>query len=146
MDCVLNHSRRRNLLIGECIIFDALEGTLRDSRDPAVVVHVKPVNTRVLQQFVDEPRTVLRRQQMIDHNWRRYGMEVCENSLNQAVYSLREALRTLDPSNDYIKTLPRIGYVLIADVSERKWQAAEDVLRDDLQRSVQPEIPAAAPA
>jgi DNA-binding winged helix-turn-helix (wHTH) protein len=120
----------RNYAIGEDVVFDVLNDRLvRVGRDTHHV-QLKPVAARLLQQFVDAPRTVVGRRQLLDRNWRAYGMEVCENSLNQAIHTLREAFQAIDPDHLYLKTIPRIGYALVVDVqpvtvSQRTWDSRD---------------------
>lgn len=119
MDSVFGHSGQLAFLIGTSVVFDVPHSTLRSPGNPASVISLKPVGARVLSHFAEAPRTALSRQCMLDHNWRRFGMEVTENTLNQVVHALRAAFHEVDPATDYIRTIPRIGYALLTDV--RPW-------------------------
>jgi DNA-binding winged helix-turn-helix (wHTH) protein len=105
----------RGFAIGKDVVFDVLNDRLVRAGQDGYQVQLKPVASRLLQQFVGAPRTVVGRRQLLDQNWRAYGMEVCENSLNQAIHTLREAFQEIDPAGLYIKTIPRIGYALVVD-------------------------------
>jgi DNA-binding winged helix-turn-helix (wHTH) protein len=120
----------RNYAIGTDVVFDVLNDRIvRVGRD-GYQIQLKPVAARLLQQFVDAPRTIVGRRQLLDRNWRAYGMEVCENSLNQAIHTLREAFQAIDPDHLYLKTIPRIGYALVVDVqsvtvSQHEWDSRD---------------------
>lgn len=97
-------------------LFDQKQDLLIDLESRTNSVKLKPVAVRVLSLLVRSPLVVLRRQQLLDEGWRSFGFEVCDNSLSQVIYSLREAFTALDPERMYIKTVPRIGYCLLAEV------------------------------
>jgi DNA-binding winged helix-turn-helix (wHTH) protein len=118
---------QRGFVLGQRVVFDALNERLFTYSRFDSVLRLAPLDVRILLQFVHAPQTLLRRQALFDQGWRQYGMEVCENSLNQVVHSLREAFRAIDPASGYIKTLPRLGYVLTATV--QPWQEESDADR-----------------
>lgn len=127
MDRPVCYPGRHGFVIGERIVFNTLNDLLASVQQDGPVLTLKPVHTRVLRHFVDHPRIVLTRRQLFDQCWREYGMEVCDNSLNQVVHALRDAFQTVDPSFSYIRTVPRIGYALTAEV--RPWEERRAVLR-----------------
>ncbi|WP_455285574.1 winged helix-turn-helix domain-containing protein [Cupriavidus necator] len=79
---------------------------------------LKPIASRLLLIMCHHPRMVLRRQFLVNALWQSEGMVVSDNSLNQAVCHLRDGFTKIDPNGFYIKTLPRIGYALLASVSK----------------------------
>lgn len=79
---------------------------------------LKPIASRLLLIMCHHPRMVLRRQFLVNALWQSEGMVVSDNSLNQAVCHLRDGFTQVDPEGIYIKTLPRIGYALLASVSK----------------------------
>ncbi|WP_455289000.1 winged helix-turn-helix domain-containing protein [Cupriavidus necator] len=86
---------------------------------PRGLVYLKPVTARLLLHFAKAPRSLLRRQELIDAAWRQAGLGIHENSLNQTIHDLRNAFSRLDPGRTYIKTVPRLGYVLLSSVEPR---------------------------
>ncbi|WP_455285761.1 winged helix-turn-helix domain-containing protein [Cupriavidus necator] len=86
-----------------------LDGTQRSAM-------LKPIASRLLLILCHHPRMVLRRQFLAHALWHSEGMVVSDNSLNQAICHLRDGLAQVDPAGIYIKTLPRIGYALLASV------------------------------
>jgi diguanylate cyclase (GGDEF)-like protein len=97
-------------------LFDATQSRLTDLSDSTEAVILQPVAARILSLLVHSPHTIISRRKLFDEGWRAYGFEVCDNSLNQVMHTLRVAFASLDPHRQYIKTVPRIGYCLIADV------------------------------
>jgi diguanylate cyclase (GGDEF)-like protein len=97
-------------------LFDVEQDRLLDLTGQCTGTVLKPVAARLLAIMMRTPRTVLRRRQLFDEGWRRFGFEVCDNSLNQVVCTLRNTFESLHPGHPYIKTIPRIGYCLLAEV------------------------------
>jgi DNA-binding winged helix-turn-helix (wHTH) protein len=119
MDMRFHQSGRQGFLIGERVIFDTLNDQLFTADCEGPVSVLAPLHARVLWHFANHPRMLLPRRQIFDQCWNVYGMEVCDNSLNQAVHKLRDAFHVVDPASIYIKTVPRIGYALLAEI--RPW-------------------------
>jgi DNA-binding winged helix-turn-helix (wHTH) protein len=115
MDKIFNQ-KHDVFIIGQCVGFDTGHDRLFTFVGFGPTVRLTSMEIRILLQFVRAPQTLLRRETLFNEGWRRYGMDVCEDSLNQIVYSLREAFCTIVPASSYIKTLPHVGYVLNAPV------------------------------
>lgn len=107
-----------HFIINDRLLFDCKTDLLIDLHDRSRCLQLKPVAARLLRFFATSPRIVVRRRQLFDSGWRAFGFEVCDNSLNQVICALREAFTELMPGEAYIKTVPRIGYCLQADVRE----------------------------
>lgn len=97
-------------------LFDVEQDRLVDLTGQCSGMVLKPVAARLLAIMVRTPQTVLRRRQLFDEGWRSFGFEVCDNSLNQVMCTLRSTFEVLHPGQPYIKTIPRIGYCLLAQV------------------------------
>lgn len=114
------------------LLFDCRQNVLTDLRDRSRYLQIKPVNARLLVLMAASPNTVLSRRQLFDQGWRAFGFEVCDNSLNQVICTLREAFTELAPGKTWIKTIPRIGYCLLADVHEPRepdWELTSHPMR-----------------
>ncbi|WP_345817798.1 winged helix-turn-helix domain-containing protein (plasmid) [Paraburkholderia sp. PREW-6R] len=98
-------------------IFDEMTGSIGRTDDPCLAVCLKPIDARILGVLVRNPLYTFSRQRLFDEGWRCYGFEVCENSLNQVICSLRASFARLGPLAPTIRTVPRIGYCLVADVT-----------------------------
>jgi diguanylate cyclase (GGDEF)-like protein len=124
----------QQFVLNERWLFDATHGRLADLEGRVETVTLQPVATRILSLFIQAPRTVQRRRQLLDDGWRAFGFEVCENSLSQVIHMLRSAFEQLDPDKPYLRTVPRIGYCLLADVrpageADRTPHVSESVTR-----------------
>lgn len=97
-------------------LFSFMQETLVDLDGHMPVTVVKPVVARMLVVLAHSPNMVLHRQRLLDEGWRAFGFEVCENSLNQVICSLRKTFEVLEPGRVFIRTIPRIGYCLLANV------------------------------
>ncbi|WP_312243447.1 winged helix-turn-helix domain-containing protein [Stutzerimonas nitrititolerans] len=63
--------------------------------------------SRVLEKLLQAPGEVVSREELMSYAWE--GRVVGQGSLNQQIYTLRQAL--FDDSNQIIQTLPRRGYL-----------------------------------
>ncbi|EEF26727.1 conserved hypothetical protein [Ricinus communis] len=114
---------------------DELSNELVDPASGASVA-LSPIAVRLLTLLADAPNTIVGRRQLFDQGWRRYGIEVCENSLNQVICALRTAFARLGPEAPSIRTVPRIGYSLVAQVAGRADRApAAQVVAPDREAS-----------
>lgn len=103
-----------NLLFNGVIALDVKANQLLATGQ---VVRLSPAAVRILIQFGAAPKTLLHRPLLIEQGWGKYGLEVRPNALNQVIHEIRNAFAQLDKQRNYIKTLPRLGYVLLANVT-----------------------------
>lgn len=106
----------QHFILNERWLLDETADQLVDLSDARVAIHLKPIVTRLFGLLVRSPGVVLSRRKLFDEGWRRHGFEVCDNSLSQAICALRAVLDSLGVGAPSIKTLPRIGYALLADI------------------------------
>jgi DNA-binding winged helix-turn-helix (wHTH) protein len=99
---------------------DAVESRLVDLQDGVAGTVLSPIAVRLLTLLAGSPNTVIGRRKLFDEGWRQFGFEVCDNSLNQVIHALREAFRNAGAGAPAIKTVPRIGYCLMARVTMRE--------------------------
>ncbi|WP_250479892.1 MULTISPECIES: winged helix-turn-helix domain-containing protein [unclassified Caballeronia] len=111
-----HHSYERNYVLNERWLFVESQNQLIDQHGELSNVTLKPVAARILGRLIQHPQQVYRRRQLLEDGWRHFGFEVCENSLNQVICSLRSVFQSLEPTHTYIKTIPRIGYCLLCSV------------------------------
>lgn len=114
---------REQFILNNRWLFDVEQDQLIDLESHISSTTLKPVAARLLALLARSPQVLLRRRQLLHDGWNSFGFEVCENSLNQVIHALRETFEALHPGHPYIKTVPRIGYCLLADV---RLAAAED--------------------
>ena len=97
--------------------YDPKRGELaRDGR----IVHLRPQTGAVLASLLDRPRTVESKDELLREVWP--NLVVTENSLVQCVREIRRELG--DDEGALVRTAPRRGYVLEADVASTPLPAA----------------------
>lgn len=114
MEHFLNNGQR--FILNNRWQFDSGDDQLIDTEFRKGPVRLTPAVSRLLAMFAHSPYIVLGRQQLLEDGWRSPGFEVCDNVLSQAISGLRQVFDALPPGRPYIKTIPRIGYCLLADV------------------------------
>ena len=80
---------------------------------------------RLLAAFLKSPGKVLTKSDLIDAAWE--GSAVEEGNLSVQIASLRKLLGQLPDGNDWITTIPRVGYRFAGPVERRADEAAVDV-------------------
>lgn len=83
------------------------------------VVSLRPRTGEVLRCLLEQPRAVLAKDALISRVWA--DLVVTENSLAQCIREIRRALGDADES--LVRTVPRRGYLLDADVSRAASEA-----------------------
>ena len=93
------------------LVFRA-EGTLwRDDQ----LIHLTPLQRRILQTFCRHAGQLVRREQLVDEVWKRG--DVSEQSLARAIHSLRRVLDAIGIGGDRIVTVYGGGYTFSISVS-----------------------------
>ncbi|WP_321899843.1 winged helix-turn-helix domain-containing protein [Paraburkholderia heleia] len=110
----------REILLNGRWQVDTVSNQLVDLQGESVATVLSPVALRLLTLLAGSPNTVIERRKLFDEGWRRFGFEVCDNSLNQVIHTLREVFAHLCADAPGIKTVPRIGYCLMARVTMRE--------------------------
>jgi DNA-binding winged helix-turn-helix (wHTH) protein len=102
--------------IGRHVLFDVEHHCLWHISHPARRYVLEPVHAATLLKLVSRARTVLRWDQLVDPQWVSAGLAPDASSVALAVLAVREAFLHVDPDTAYVHGLPRLGYVLVADV------------------------------
>jgi len=79
-------------------------------------VQLKPKAAEVLLLFCLQPHKLISREQLLDSVWA--GQIVTDNAINQVITQLRKVLHGVDPGSEFIVTMPRQGYKMVARVTE----------------------------
>ena len=98
------------LLIGEWLLRPDLNQIERD----ATLVHLEPKAVAILCLLAEHAGEAVPRQELLDRAWT--GVVVSDDSLTQAVIKLRKALGDSSRNPQYIETIPKRGYRLVARV------------------------------
>lgn len=80
-----------------------------------VKTHIEPKLVEVLLLLAQAPGQVVGREELLEQAWRR--QVVCDEALTRAISELRALLGDTNRTRCYIRTIPKRGYSLIADVS-----------------------------
>lgn len=120
-------------ILAEKFTFDPLSNTLIDKEDSEEIIRLGSNESRILWLLAQRPNEVISRNDLHDFVWREQGFEVDDSSLTQAISTLRKMLKDSTKSPQYVKTVPKRGYQLIARVETveeemaRESEAAHDI-------------------
>ncbi len=104
------------LLIGKRFLFDPADNSLVDQWEDNELTRLGTNESRALQLLAEEPGAVITRQHLHNYVWRQQGFEVDDSSITQAISTLRKALKDSTKSPEFIKTVPKRGYQIIAGI------------------------------
>lgn len=105
-------------LIGQRFVFDPYDNSLIDQFEGDELTRLGSNESRALGLLIEEPGAIITRTRLHDYVWREQGFEVDDSSLTQAISTLRKALKDSTKSPEFIKTVPKRGYQMIAAVVE----------------------------
>lgn len=105
-------------LIGQRFLFDPYDNSLIDQHESDELTRLGSNESRALGLLIEDPGAIITRNRLHDYVWREQGFEVDDSSLTQAISTLRKALKDSTKSPDFIKTVPKRGYQMIAPVEE----------------------------
>ncbi len=103
-------------LIGKRFVFDPNDNSLIDKCDNNELTRLGSNESRALSLLIEDPSLIITRQRIHDYVWREQGFEVDDSSLTQAISTLRKALKDSTKSPEFVKTVPKRGYQMIASV------------------------------
>jgi transcriptional activator of cad operon len=96
------------------------------------VIQLKPQSFELLCYFCQNHHKIVSRDDLIEYVW--HNRIVSDNAINRAVSQLRLVIAQLDKEQEYIQTLPRVGYRLSVNVTNISSETI-DILSTDLQSS-----------
>lgn len=105
-------------LIGQRFLFDPYDNSLIDQSENDELTRLGSNESRALSLLIEDPGAIITRTRLHDYVWREQGFEVDDSSLTQAISTLRKALKDSTKSPEFIKTVPKRGYQMIANVNE----------------------------
>ena len=103
-------------LIGQRFLFDPYDNSLIDQHENDELTRLGSNESRALSLLIEDPGAIITRNRLHDYVWREQGFEVDDSSLTQAISTLRKALKDSTKSPEFIKTVPKRGYQMIAMV------------------------------
>lgn len=103
-------------IVAERFTFDPLSNALIDKDNDQELIRLGSNESRILWLLAQRPNDVVSRHDLHAFVWREQGFEVDDSSLTQAISTLRKTLKDSTKLPQYIKTVPKRGYQLIARV------------------------------
>lgn len=121
------------------ILFDKKTGKINVGDSSFFLEHQQ---TKILNLLVDNPNTVISREQIAQHVWQ--GIIVEDNTISKAITRLRKVLNDSAKSSQIIKTIPKQGYQFIADIeycnpSELSTENAINISKTDISKNDTPQ-------
>lgn len=104
-------------LIDDRVIYRVEDNTLTSKSDPEQKIALTLTSSRLLLLLLRHPGEVMPRETIFRHVWEDYGLDASGNTLTQYVSLLRRALLTLGIEGGVIVTVPRIGFMVSADLA-----------------------------
>ncbi|MFU9136864.1 winged helix-turn-helix domain-containing protein [Erwinia tasmaniensis] len=98
--------------INNKIIFNPEDNSLSLINSPESRVAISNPARRVLQLLIDQLGTVVLRETFFKKVWDDYGLSASNNNLNHCVSKLRKVMVTLGYQDEFIVTVPRVGFII----------------------------------
>lgn len=98
--------------INNKIIFNPEDNSLSLINNPESRVAISNPARRVLQLLIDHSGTVVLRETFFKKVWDDYGLNASNNNLNHCVSKLRKVMVTLGYQDEFIVTVPRVGFII----------------------------------
>lgn len=105
-------------ILAQKFIFDPYSNILLDQLNDNEVIRLGSNESRILLILIEQSTNVVSRDQLHEYVWRDQGFQVDDSSLTQAISTLRKLLNDSTKSPQFIKTIPKRGYQLIATVEQ----------------------------
>lgn len=113
-------------ILADRFTFDPTSNSLVDKDTDNENVRLGSNESRILLMLSQRPNEVITRNELYDFVWREQGFEVDDSSLTQAISTLRKMLKDSTKSPQFVKTVPKRGYQLIATVESVQPDASKD--------------------
>ncbi|MBY8044497.1 transcriptional regulator [Vibrio fluvialis] len=113
-------------ILADRFTFDPTSNSLVDKDTDNENVRLGSNESRILLMLSQRPNEVITRNELHDFVWREQGFEVDDSSLTQAISTLRKMLKDSTKSPQFVKTVPKRGYQLIATVESVQLDASKD--------------------
>ncbi|EPT0360631.1 winged helix-turn-helix domain-containing protein [Enterobacter cloacae] len=112
-------------LINDTITFIPEKRQISSLKDSTLTFSISSAAARCLATLIEKRPAVLTKEQILDIGWREHGLVVTENSVHQAITSLRKIFKEAGLEGDLIQTQPRVGYqisdsfrIIVSDAHE----------------------------
>jgi DNA-binding winged helix-turn-helix (wHTH) protein len=99
-------------LINDCVYFRTSDFALWASSDREEMTSIGVVQGRLLGYLLLNTDRVISRDELLERVWVDYGLRPSGASLNQHMSIIRKYLMSLGVSEDLIRTIPKLGYMV----------------------------------
>ncbi|WP_375749084.1 transcriptional regulator [Vibrio sp. HN007] len=104
--------------ISQRYVFNSEQNLLIDNLNDSAEIKLNRNENKILLLLSQHPNKLISRKELQEHVWIRDGIVVHDSSVTQAISTLRRALGDSTKAPEYIMTVPKRGYQLIANVEE----------------------------
>jgi DNA-binding winged helix-turn-helix (wHTH) protein/TolB-like protein/Tfp pilus assembly protein PilF len=111
---------RPEFLVGDCAVRPDTNEIVRDGE----MQHLEPKSMEILAYLIARPGEAVSREELLDQVWP--DVHVGDDSLTAAIIKIRRALADDARDPQYVETIPKRGYRLIAPVREIGANVAEE--------------------
>lgn len=107
-----------NFLINDGVIYRDDDGAIWQVDAPENVTTLPTTAARILTYLLQNANSnqVISREDIFEHIWSQHGLQASNNTLNQYISLIRKTLLELQCEEEVIKTVPRLGFLISADV------------------------------
>ncbi|CAI0798471.1 winged helix-turn-helix domain-containing protein [Serratia entomophila] len=103
-------------IINQSIVFSPTEKMLYILNEKDLSLTLSNPATRLLLELVKNNKETITRQHLVKHVWEDYGFNGSNNNLNGCISEIRKAIEALEPGSHIITTLPKVGFILDANI------------------------------
>lgn len=107
-----------NFLINDGVIYREDDGAIWQVGAPDNVITLPTTAARILTYLLQNANSnqVISREDIFEHIWSQHGLQASNNTLNQYISLIRKTLLEMQCEEEVIKTVPRLGFLITADV------------------------------
>lgn len=103
-------------LINKNIMFRTSDGALWLDNEEEFAITLTITTCRLLTFLLERQGQVVLRDEILTQVWDAHGLKSSNNSLNKYISDLRSVFRNRGINEDVIVTVPRVGFMLTADI------------------------------
>ncbi|HDF2344467.1 TPA: winged helix-turn-helix domain-containing protein [Morganella morganii] len=95
--------------INKVINFRDDDGKIWSSLSPDKSVRLSIIPAKILSYLLENSKTIVKRNDLLDDIWNKNGLQASNNSLSQNISMLRKILQDMGADSDIIVTIPKVG-------------------------------------
>ncbi|WP_157835565.1 winged helix-turn-helix domain-containing protein [Photorhabdus australis] len=130
-------------VINMIVVFDPKEKTLALFNNPLNTVKLSNPASRLFLELIKNNGETIPREDLLKNVWEDYGFTGSNSNLNSYISEIRKNLSSLSADLTIIKTIPKVGFRLEADIQVSLLESPEeenstDIIISDLHRKDRP--------